>query len=75
MIFQSYGIKKTKFSLHYIILIFLILHFPQFYIYFRQPLKKCKTEVSLYNVQKIWQENWSIHTNEIRKITHHRTRM
>jgi hypothetical protein len=30
-----------------IILISLILHFPQFYIYFRWPLKKCKIMVSL----------------------------
>jgi hypothetical protein len=42
MIFQSYGIKKTKFSLHYIIFISTILHL------FRRPLKKCKIVVSLY---------------------------
>jgi hypothetical protein len=43
----KYGIMKSKFSLHYIILISLVLQFPRCYIYFSLFLKKCKIEVSL----------------------------
>jgi hypothetical protein len=47
MIFQSYGMKETKYSLCCVILISPILYFPQFYIYFRQSLNKCKIDVLL----------------------------